>query len=190
LKGNIKENKDLHSKSHIHFLEDLENIFQKMNINDKAVQLEFLDKFLQDKHSEETLKLRVLYFKLQADLEKMENLKDRIDTRAYKRTRMFLFFLWLVLVIQTAIFFYGIYFVDHLGWDLMEPLTYLFQSIVLLLGVMAFTKLHRNYMSGTKLVEDTVLKISIRNYAKNNFNMKIYNELKKESRLIKKHLKI
>ena len=142
-----------------------------MNINDKEIQLEFLDKFLQDKHPEETLKLRVLYFKLQADLEKMQILKDRIDTRAYKRTRMFLFCLWLILVIQTASFYYMIYHVDHLGWDLVEPLTYLFQSIILLLGVMAFVKLHRNYMSGSKLVEDTLLKISMRNYARNNFNL-------------------
>lgn len=160
-----------------------------MQITDKKIQLEFLDKFLQDKHTEETLKLRVLYFKLQADLEKMEKLKNRIDSRAYNRTRNFLFFLWVILCIQTASFYYMIYYVDHLGWDLVEPLTYLFQSIVLVGGVMAFSKLHRNYMSGAKLVEDSVMKISMKNYAKNNFNMKIFKELRNEAMLIKRHLK-
>ena len=187
--GNVEETKQICEENHFHYIEDIEKIFNKMLIKDKAIQLEFLDKFLQDKHTEETLKLRVLYFKLQADLEKMEKLKDRIDTRAYKRTRMFLFFLWVILVVQTASFYYMIYHVEHLGWDLVEPLTYLFQSLVLVLGVMAFSKLHRNYMSGSKLVEDSVMKISMRNYAKNNFNLKIFNELKKESMLIKKHLK-
>ena len=55
-----------------------------MLIKDKAIQLEFLDKFLQDKHTEETLKLRVLYFKLQADLEKLGKTYGEEITTAQK----------------------------------------------------------------------------------------------------------
>ena len=114
----------------------------------------------------------------------MEKLKTKLDIRAYKLTKYFLIFLWLLLVIQTGFFFHMIYNVEHLGWDLVEPATYLFQTIILLLGIFAFTKLHRNWMSGYKLIEDTSRNLSLRGYVKKNFNFQVYTQLKKEKEII------
>jgi Mitochondrial calcium uniporter len=184
---NVK-NKEISDEGEDSNFEKLEQIFDKLKIESKEDRMSFLNKLIYDRDAQDILKTKFLYFKLKADLEKMETLRNRIDNRAYKRTKMLLFVLWVILIVQTVIFYHMIYNVEHLGWDLVEPSTYLFQSIVLLLGVMAYTKFHRNYMSGSKLLEDAMKKLSLRSYAKNNFNQKIYNDLKKESILIKKYL--
>lgn len=168
--------------------EKLESIFAKMNLKTHKEKFELLKKIVNNTDTQNIYKIKLLYFKLQADLEKMEKQKNRVDQKANKRAKWFLISLWLVLVVQTAAFYHMIYNVDHLGWDLVEPATYLLQSLLLLLGVMTFTKFHRNYMTGAKLFEDSVRNIVLKGYAKNNFNGQIYSQLKREAIVAKKYL--
>lgn len=169
-------------------IDKLEIILEKLNLRTNQEKLDFVKKLFNDSDPQNILKIKLLYFKLLADLEKMEKVKNRIDQRAFKRTKLFLICLWLILVVQTAAFYHMIYNVDHLGWDLVEPSTYLLQSLILLFGIMTFTKFHRNYTSGQKLFEDSTKNIVLKGYAKNNFNTQIYSQLKREVISVKKYL--
>lgn len=166
----------------------INHIFDKLKITDENKRQEFLKHLLSNPDYQDTFKLKFLYFKLQAELEKMEVVKKRIDIRSLKRTKILLYVLWTILVAQTVWFYHMIFNIDHLGWDLVEPSTYLFQSIVLLLGILSYTKFHRNYMTGSKLLEETTRKMSMKGYMKNNFNHKLYLALSKEMATIKSHL--
>jgi len=166
----------------------LERIFSKLNLYTHEEKFEFLRKIFNNNDVQNMYKIKLLYFKLQADLEKMDKQKTRVDERAFKRAKLFLICLWLILVAQTAAFYHMIYNVEHLGWDLVEPSTYLLQSVILVIGVMTYTKLHRNYMSGAKIIEDTTKNLVMRGYAKNNFNTQIYSQLKREVLFVKKYL--
>jgi len=53
---------------------------------------------------------------------------------------------------------------------------------------MTFTKFHRNYMSGAKLLEDSTKNMVLKSYAKNNFNNQIYSQLQREVFTVKKYL--
>ncbi len=181
------EEADIAAESPLSF-DKLDKILEKLNLKTQQEKFDFLKKIVNNTDTQNIYKIKLLYFKLQADLEKMEKLKSRVDERAFKRTRWFLISLWLILILQTAVFYHMIYNVDHLGWDLVEPSTYLLQSIVLLLGVMTFTKFHRNYMTGAKLIEDSIKNKVLKGYAKNNFNNQIYSELKREAHIVKKFL--
>jgi len=169
--------------------EKIDKNLEKLNLITHKEKFYLLNKIVNNNDTQNIYKIKFLYFKLQADIEKMEKLKSRVDEKAFKRTRWFIIALWLTLILQTAVFYHVIYNVDYLGWDLVEPSTYLIQSIILLFGVMTFTKFHRNYMSGTKLIEDSTKNKILKGYAKNNFNNQIFSELKHEAMIVKKYLK-
>ena len=50
--------------------------------------------------------------------------KKFIDFRAKRRTKRFFTLATSLIFTQLAVSYYGIYHVDWLGWDLLEPLTY------------------------------------------------------------------
>lgn len=189
LEGVVLTKEEIEKSKEISFCPDkLENILDKLHLTSQLEKIEFFKKIFYGRDVQNVYKMKLVYFKLQADIEKMEKLKTRIDKRAAKRAKYFLFTLCLILTFQTGLYYHMIYNIDHLGWDLVEPTTYFLQSIILLLGVMAYTKFHRNYMTGHKLIEDSTYNIILKGYAKNNFNDKIYSQLKKESLLIRKYL--
>lgn len=189
LEGVVLTKEEIEKSNDISFCpKKLENILDKLHLTTQNEKLEFFKKIFYGRDVQNIYKIKLVYFKLQADIEKMEKLKTRIDKRAAKRAKYLLMTLCLILTVQTMFFYHMIYNVEHLGWDLVEPTTYLIQSIILLLGVMAYTKFHRNYMTGSKLIEDSTHNIILKGYAKNNFNDKIYSQLKKESLLLKKYL--
>lgn len=130
--------------------------------------------------------LKTLHFHIASELERLEKIKTNLDKRATSRVTMYLFLLFAVLVFQTALFYHMIFNVEYLGWDLVEPVTFLFSSIVFILGIFSYVKFHRNAVSGEKMFYDLKRTILLKRYIKNNFNIERYNTLKNTYGVVKK----
>jgi hypothetical protein len=132
--------------------------------------------------------LKILYFNIISELERMTKVKDTIDKRATNRVSFYLTLLLLVLIAQTILFYHMIFNVDYLGWDLVEPTTFLFGSIVFILGIFSYVKFHKNAVSGEKMFHDFRKNILLNRYIRANFNMEKYNSLNNTLLVVKKML--
>jgi len=157
-------------------------------LNNSQEKLNFLNSFISKKDTDYIYKLKIVYFKLISDIQKMESIKMRILNRGMNRRKYFLKFLWLLLVAQTGIFYHMIYNVDHLGWDLVEPITFLLSSVIYVAGIVSYVKFHRNFSNGQKIGEVISLNLLLKGNVKFNCNEKILLQLKKEAESIKKIL--
>lgn len=157
-----------------------------MNITDQELT-KMIDEFfkidLKDIEIEKNLK--ILFFQINQEIKRMDKVKERIDSSFNFRFNILLYFLWALLVAQTAWFFYMIYYVDYLGWDLVEPATFLVSSSLFMISIFLFVKMNRNTLSSVRLFEDMKNRFEIKRFAKANFNIKRYEELKKRSVFVK-----
>jgi len=129
--------------------------------------------------------LKFQYFNINAKLEQMGKLKDRIDKSVKFNTNLRLIILLLILIAQTSLFFSAIWIIDYLGWDLVEPVTFLVQSIIFITGLFFFIKLNRNAISGEKIVESIAHRVKIKKYLKNNFNYLEFEDLQSQRERVK-----
>jgi hypothetical protein len=160
----------------------------KLNREDSVRFLkEILEKSEVDINNEKHLK--ILFFNITQELHKMNKTKKRIEEIASRRVSLLLWLMLIILIVQTGAFYHMIFHVDHLGWDLVEPATFLFGSTVFLLGVFSFVKLHRNAVSGERLFQDFTRGFLLKRYVRDNFNVQRFNSLNTQLDIVKSLIK-
>jgi hypothetical protein len=166
---------------------ELVEIAKKLKLN-REDSINFLKEIMEkselDINNEKHLK--ILYFNITQELHKMNKTKKRIDEVGNRRVTFLLSILLLILIIQTGGFYHMIFHVDHLGWDLVEPATFLFGSSLFLLGVFSYVKLHKNAVSGERLFNDFRKSFMMKRYVRDNFNIEKYNTLNSQIEIVKK----
>ena len=163
-------------------ISDIDNIINKLNI-----QIEDKDKFVRNlfdlKSSSiysEIEKLKILYFTIKAELDNMNKIKNRIESKCNFRIRIILGLLLILLITQTGWFYNMIFHVDYLGWDIVEPTLFLLSSSLFVLGLFTYIKLNRSLLNAEHIVTGFRKKFYYKMYAKENFNIKHYNNLSNE----------
>jgi hypothetical protein len=166
---------------------ELVEIAKKLKLN-REDSINFLKEIMEkselDINNEKHLK--ILYFNITQELHKLNKTKKRIDEVGTRRVTFLLTILLLILIIQTGAFYHMIFHVDHLGWDLVEPATFLFGSSLFLLGVFSYVKLHKNAVSGERLFNDFRKSFMMKRYVRDNFNIEKYNTLNSQIEIVKK----
>jgi hypothetical protein len=172
------------TSSHVN---ELVEIVQKLKLNrEDSVKFlkEIMEKSELDINNEKHLK--ILYFNITQEIHKMNKTKKRIDEVGTRRVTLLLAILLLILVVQTGSFYHMIFHVEHLGWDLVEPATFLFGSSLFLMGVFSYIKLHKNAVSGERLFNDFLRSFMMKRYVRDNFNIEKYNSLNSQLGIVKK----
>jgi hypothetical protein len=170
-------------------------ITKRLNIEEHDVN-NFVKSLLEKSEHDVKIRnhLKILHFNICNELERLEKIKGRADSSTSTRVTLYLFILLVLLILQTGWFYHMIFNIEHLGWDLVEPATFLFGSIVFLLGVFSYVKLHKNAISGERLFHDLKKGIVLKRYIKTNFNVEKYETLKTQldivNRLINESKKI
>ena len=139
------------------------DISNKLNLEEKEIA-NFLGKVLEKNQSDvkKINNLKIIHFSIVQELERLEKIKNRADKTASFRVTIILLILLSILIVQTGGFYHMIYNIDYLGWDLVEPATFLFSSALFLLGVFSYAKLHKNAISGEKLFCDAKLSVGFK----------------------------
>jgi len=177
------------------YIQEILSIAKKINLEDKDLST-FLVRIMakNEKDIKNQDHLRILHFSIVNEIERLEKIKNRADKTASFRVTLLLLLLLAALVIQTGGFYHMIYNIDYLGWDLVEPATFLISSLIFLMGVFSYAKIHKNAISGEKLFTEMTRSIMTKRYIKTNFNSENYFNLKKQldvvNRLIKESKRI
>ena len=177
------------------YFQEILSIAKKINLDDKDLNT-LLGKIMakNEKDIKNEAHLRILYFSIVNEIERLEKIKNRADKTASFRVTLLLLFLLAALIIQTGVFYHMIYNVDYLGWDLVEPGTFLISSLIFLMGIFSYAKIHKNAISGEKLFSEMTRSIMTKRYIKTNFNSDNYFNLKNQldvvNRLIKESKRI
>lgn len=179
-----------HSNNNLNYIQEIMNISKNLNL-DQTDLIKFLGKILSKNELDirNLNHLRILHFSIVQELERLEKIKVRADKTASFRVTLLLMILLLILIIQTGSFYHMIYNVDYLGWDLVEPATYLLSSSIFILGVFSYAKLRKNAISGEKLFSDLTKSILTKRYIKTNFNYERYMDLQHQLDLVNKLIK-
>lgn len=90
----------------------------------KELMTQSLRLFSNDIFKKEEIPLAITVQKIRDELNTLEAKKAIVDYRAHRRTRFFFTMLSGTIFSQLTLSYYGIFMVDWLGWDLIEPLTY------------------------------------------------------------------
>jgi hypothetical protein len=80
--------------------------------------------------------------------------------------------------------------VDYLGWDLVEPLTFLIGSSLFVCGLFYYVKLNKKYNSFEGIRKDITTYYQFKYYLKFNFNQNKHEKLKSQIEQIKAKLEI
>jgi hypothetical protein len=174
----------------INHSEEIQKIVAKLNLTTEDKINSFLKSVLEKSTVEmnRATNLKILYFNILNEIERMEKIKEKIESKATNRVTIYIGGLLLILIAQTLIFYHMIWNMDELGWDLVEPATYLFGSIVFMLGLFSFVKLHRNAISGEKIFENFRKNIMLKRFVRHNFQVDKYNKLIVQRDLVKEEL--
>lgn len=167
----------------------LEMIKQKLGIQitDKEYD-DFLNIFKQ-KNSEDMKELKRKYFFICSQIEDMDNIKQLINRKVTFRINVVFLMIIAFLTTVTAVFYYCIYNVDELGWDLVEPTTYLFSSIIFLGCLFGYIKLQKRGLYSTNyLYSELKNELNRKRYLMYNFNINRYEELIKKKAIIHKEI--
>jgi hypothetical protein len=70
----------------------------------------------------------------------------------------------------------------------MEPTTYLISSILFLLGVLSYVKLHRNAISGERILQNFRRGFLLKRSVRDNFNYEKYEILKRRREFITREI--
>jgi hypothetical protein len=154
---------------------------------DKTQVPKFLSEILSS-NSDKLTHLKILHFDISQEISKMEKLKQRIEEIGIRRATILLFLLLAALIFQTGLYYHLIFNVEHLGWDLMEPTTYLISSILFLLGVLSYVKLHRNAISGERILQNFRRGFLLKRSVRDNFNYEKYEVLKRRREFIAREI--
>lgn len=176
MKRLLKYKQFYNSKTHLN--NEIESLLSKLNIsvNDKEY-LEFI-KILEN--SKDLNDLKRQYMIICTEIDQMDQTKDLIDKKITFRLNLILLLLLLAFIGITGLFFYCIYYVDELGWDLVEPTTYLFSSVIFLICLFGYIKLQRGFYSATDMYDDLYKLLKRKRYMKYNFNYAKYDLLNRE----------
>jgi len=88
-------------------------------------------------------KLEECYHELNAvtsQIQEIETEKISIEQKAEKKINLYLKLILLATLIQFVTFYYAIFHVDWLGWDIIEPITYTVQCLTVLFGLRFYRK--------------------------------------------------
>jgi hypothetical protein len=163
-------------------LKELLGVTNELGLN-QSEKKAFLGDIFQLKNKELTDKesrIKILYFMIKAELERLQRIKDRIDSKSNFRIRFILFVLLSLLIAQTGLFYYMIFHVDFLGWDLVEPTTFLVSSCIFLIGLFSYIKLNRSAINSEHIVKGFKNKYYLKMYMKENFNIDKYMLMEKQ----------
>jgi hypothetical protein len=185
----IQSNPGEHHKN-TNIIQEILAIANKLKLEDKDLD-RFLGKILAVNQidTKNQSHLKILYFTIVNEIERLVKIKTRAEKTASFRVTFLLLLLLSILIAQTGVFYHMIFNVDYLGWDLVEPATFLLSSSLFLIGVFSYVKLHRNAISGEKLFSEMTKSILTRRYIKTNFNENRYNDLKNQLELVNRLLK-
>lgn len=141
-----------------------------------------------NQHSDEEVKLRLLYFNLSDEFHQLEKERLKVDKKVNFKINNRLLFLFLLLTSQTILYYHMIWNIDYLGWDLVEPTTFLISSLTFVAGLYFYIKLNRKYNSVDGIVKDLSNTYRKKRYLKMNFNEKKHSDLKRQLEQIKSKL--
>lgn len=168
------------------FLAEIDGIKKLLNINEKDPEYkEFLQLFNETKDIND---LKRQYMIVNTEIEQLDKIKNLVDKKVSFRLNVLLLLLLSALIFITGVFYHCIYNIDELGWDLVEPTTYLFSSVVLLICLFGFIKLQKGFYSTTDMYYDLYNSSKVRRYIKYNFNHSKYHLLLKEKSKILKEI--
>lgn len=97
-------------------------------------------------------KMEIKKIELTESLEAIQTEIDQIDAQAERRVRLYAKLLILLSVAQMGFFYYTIFEVDWLGWDIMEPITYSAELVGLVFAMRFYYK-NRKERSIAGLIE-------------------------------------
>ena len=136
------------------------------------------------------IKLQHQFFKLCSELEKLEKLRQRVESKTEFHITLRLTIMVAILIAQTSLFFYWIFYVEDLGWDLVEPLTFLVSSCLFLGSIFLFVKLNKNYYSFETIRNHWWDRLFLKNSMKLNYNAGRYDFLQREKKALDHILKL
>lgn len=118
------------------------------------------------------------YFMICSELNDSLKTYELIEKKTKFRTKLVFLIITLIFSFITGIFFYGIYCIDDLGWDIVEPTTFLFSSVVFIGCFYGYLRFQRKglYSSGL-LLNDLSESLKRKYFIKYNFNEKRFKEL-------------
>lgn len=177
--------KHINSKN-TNLLKTMQDILKKLNIKSTDQEYSYFIDLLRESSNINDLKRQFML--VNVELENMENIKNLIDKKVKFRLNIILIIILSGLIYITYLFYNAIYNVDELGWDLVEPTTYLFNCIVFLICLFAFVKLQRGFYSATDLYDDLYRSFKIKRYLQYNFNYKKYDKLLMQKDMIMKKI--
>ncbi len=161
-----------------------------LNITTNDEKKDFLKIVFSNVRQQEDLKLKLLHFNLCDEYQKLEEQKVKIDQIIERKINLRLIILLLILIGQTALFSHMIWNVDYLGWDLVEPLTFLIGSSLFVCGLFYYVKLNKKYNSFEGIRKDITTYYQFKYYLKFNFNQNKHEKLKSQIEQIKAKLEI
>jgi hypothetical protein len=160
------------------FLTELNLIKTKLNLTSQDKEWEIFLILFKDNTKESLNELKKTYFRICSQIEDMNKTKELIDRKVNFRVNIVFLALIAFLTAVTYIFYYCIYNVDELGWDLVEPVTYLFSSAIFLFCLFGYIKLQKKGLySTTHLYSDLKNSLITKRHLMYNFNSIRYNEL-------------
>ena len=172
------------------FINEINNIKSNLKLNSKQMST-----LLEDSSKEALQEYKRLFFMISSQIEDMNRTKEIIDKKILFRINFVFLAIILFLVGVTSFFYHCIYNIEDLGWDIVEPTTYLFSSLIFLGCLFGFVKLQKKGAYSTShLYKHLIVRMQNHNYLKYNFNYKRYLDLNlrkdKVMSEIEKHNKI
>jgi len=173
-----------YEKEKKNFLQQIEEIKKCLNITNNE-ENELFAKLFNDAEKLDLNELKKKYFLITQEIERLNKIKDLIDSKVNFRINLIFLILISFLSAITGFFYHCIYNVEELGWDLVEPTTFLFSSIVYLLCLFWYVKLQkRGFYSTNHLYSELKNRLRLRRYVIYNFNFERYNILTQNQKLI------
>lgn len=158
------------------YLSDIQDILNKLNITEHDKEYKLFFDMLEEKDNK-ILDLKRQYMIISSEIDNMEKAKILIDKKVSFRLNIIFTLLLISFILITGLFYHGIYNLDDLGWDLVEPVTYLYSSVIFLLCLFLFIKLHKKSYSLSDIYDDLFSKLRNTRYMKYNFNYEKLNRL-------------
>ena len=147
----------------------------------KEYMTQCLRLFSNDIFKKEEIPLAITLQKIREELNTLEAKKAAVDYRAHARTRFFFTVLSGTVFTQLTLSYYGIFMVDWLGWDLIEPLTYTVSQgtfVALLLYWLRYSE----DTSYQKMDESLTNSAKIKFYQRRDFDYQRYLYLQREEK--------
>eukprot|EP00921_Rhytidocystis_pertsovi_P015131 GHVQ01024187.1.p1 GENE.GHVQ01024187.1~~GHVQ01024187.1.p1 ORF type:complete len:474 (+),score=94.78 GHVQ01024187.1:783-2204(+) len=123
---------------------------------------------------------------LEAELNRLDQLKSRLDLRAARLANMSVWSTVSVFAVQWVLMFFGTYYV--FSWDIMEPLTY-FLGAANAIAAYTFTAIVRKDYSAMTFRDALHKRSKSKQYRKHSFDLAQFVALRREAVSLKRRLK-